>query len=308
MRKADPSEKSGRSESYPFSSASDFPPASATVGVTFGTCSRIGRAQQVNSDHYLIVELGRHQETIRTSLPADVIGKRFDEYGYGMVVADGLGGPPHNEEASRLALVTLMNLILHFGKWNLRVDSRVAQEILDRAEGFYRHVDSTVMFEGVSRNVGRLETTLTAVFGAGKDLFFAHVGHSRAYLFRQGQLMRLTRDHTIEGHRSTKVPVAPLVDVNLTARDLRHILTDTIGMGGPSGPMIDLERFQLADRDSILLCTNGLSDMVEEPVLADVLASGRSPDEQCHTLVDLAMAAGGHDDATALVAQYHFPD
>jgi protein phosphatase len=261
----------------------------------------------VNGDHYLIIELGRHQETIRTSLPADVIGKRFDEYGYGMVVADGLGGQPDSEEASRLAIVTLMKLVLHFGKWNLRIDSRIAQEIMDRAEGFYRHVDSAVMYEGVSRGGRRLETTLTAVFGAGTDLFFAHVGHSRAYLFRDGQLMRLTRDHTIGRHGSSTVPLAPLVDVNLTARDLKHILTDTIGMGGSSGPMIDLERFQLVDGDRVLVCTNGLTDMVEESVVAGVLTSDQSPDDQCRTLVDLAMSAGGHDDATALVAQYHIP-
>jgi protein phosphatase len=261
----------------------------------------------VNGDHYLVIELGRYQETIRTSLPADVIGKRFDEYGYAMVVADGLGGQRDSEEASRLAIVTLMRLVLHFGKWNLRVDSRIAQEIMDRAEGFYRHVDSAVMYEGVSRGGRRLETTLTAVFGAGSDLFFAHVGHSRAYLFRDGQLMRLTRDQTIGRHRSSTVPVAPLVDVNLTARDLKHILTDTIGMGGSSGPMIDLERFQLVDRDRILVCTNGLTDLVEESAVAEVLASDQSPDDQCRTLVDLAMTAGGHDDATALVAQYHIP-
>ena len=307
MPHADPSRGGGRSESNPLGDASDFPPPSTKVQVSFGTFSRAGRLQEVNSDHYLIIELGRHQETIRTSLPANVIGERFDEYGYGMLVADGLGAPAEGEEASRLAIATLMKLVLHFGRWNLRIDSSIAHEIMDRAEGFYRHVDSTVMYEGVTSG-RRLETTLTAVFGAGTDLFFAHVGHSRAYLLRQGELMRLTRDHTIGGHRSATLPVAPLVDVNLTARDLKHILTDTIGMRGSTGPMIDLERFRLFDRDRILLCTNGLTDMIDESGMADVLASDRSPDDQCRALVDLAMAAGGHDAATAIVAHYQVPE
>ena len=68
---------------------------------------------------------------------------------------------------------------------------------MDRAERFLRHVDSAVVYEGAARGLSQPQTTLTAVFGAGHDLFFAHVGHSRAYLLREGSLLRLTRDHTL---------------------------------------------------------------------------------------------------------------
>jgi len=149
--------------------------------------------------------------------------------------------------------------------------------------------------------------TLTAVFGAGRDLFFAHVGHSRAYLFRNGHLLRLTRDHTIGRHQSTTIATAPLVDVNASARDLAHILTNTIGMRGSIGPTIDIERFQLADDDRVLVCTNGLTDMVDEEEIGKVLKSDRLPDDQCRSLVDLAMASGGADDVTALIARYRIP-
>jgi protein phosphatase len=119
--------------------------------------------------------------------------------------------------------------------------------------------------------------------------------------------MRLTRDHTIAAHQSTTLPIAPLVDVNAAARDLSHILTDTIGMSGPLGPMIDLERFQIDDDDRVLVCTNGLTDMVDEARIEGVLASDQSPDEQCRALVDLALSAGGDDDVTALIARYRIP-
>jgi protein phosphatase len=236
-----------------------------------------------------------------------LIPKRYDEYGYALIVADGVGGPADGETASRLALGTLMHLVLHFGKWNLRViNDKIAQEIMGRAERFYRHVDSAVAHHGTTGAMPRLQTTLTATYGAGKDLFFAHVGHSRAYLFRDRALARLTRDHTIGRRGSTQVPVAPLA--NVAARDLEHLLTETIGMSGSVGPRIDLERLQLADGDRVLVCTNGLTDMVEESVVAEVLGSGQSPDDQCRTLVDLAMAEGGEDDATALVALYRIPE
>ncbi len=64
-----------------------------------------------------------------------------------MVVADGLGGAGSGEAADRLAIATLVNLLGHFGKWQLRVDDAVAGDILARAERFYRHVDSVVVHE-----------------------------------------------------------------------------------------------------------------------------------------------------------------
>ena len=287
--------------------AYEFPPASATVQVAFGADSRRGRSRTVNEDHYLVIRLGRHQSTLLTSLPESTVGKRFDEYGYAMVVADGLGGTGTGETASRLALATLLHLVRHFGKWNLRIDHGIAQEIMGRAEMFYRQVDRTLVQDAVTASIPTLQSTLTAVFGAGRDLFFAHVGHSRAYLFRERQLMRLTRDHTIRGARESTVPLAPLVDVNLVAQDLRHILTNAIGMRGFTGPTIDLERFQLADRDVVLVCTNGLTDVVDEPAIGTALASHDSPHDKCRGLVDLALASGADDDVTALVAEYRIP-
>jgi serine/threonine protein phosphatase PrpC len=98
----------------------------------------------VNEDHYLVLRLGRHQETLMTSLPEKVIAARFEEHGYAMVVADGLGVTGEGEAASHLAVATLVYLVRHFGKWNLRVDDTVSQELMTRVERFYRHVDAIV--------------------------------------------------------------------------------------------------------------------------------------------------------------------
>lgn len=291
----------------PYTAAPDFPPLSSTVRAEFGAQTRRGLFHSVNEDHYLIVELGRHEKTLLTSLPESVVPRRYDEFGYAMIVADGFGGTGTGESASRLALATLMHLVLHFGKWNLRIDDQIAQEVMERAERFYRHIDSAVVHERLKGQAPGLQTTLTAVFGAGRTLFFAHVGHSRAYLFRQGALLRLTHDHTIGRRHTTNAPVAPLVDVNAAARDLKHIILETMGMSGGTGPAIDLERFEIDDNDRVLVCTNGLTDMVEEAAIATVLAMNESPDEQCRRMVDLAVAAGGEDDVTVLIGHYRVP-
>ena len=285
-----------------------YAPPSTTVEVTFGAQSSPGRSRLVNEDHYLVLRLGRHQETVMTSLPDELIASRFEEQGYAMVVADGMGPSGAGEAASHVAIATLVHLVRYFGKWNLRVDDVIAHDIMARVKSFYRHVDSVVV--AYHRNAGAVrmdQTTLTAIFGAGHDLFFAHVGHSRAYLLRNGQLMRLTRDHTVGPRPPTAMARAPLVDVNVAARDLTHILTDTIGMRGSVGPTIDIERLQLVENDRVLVCTNGLTDMVDEVRIGEVLASDQQPGAQCRALVDLALAAGGDDDVTALVARYHLP-
>ena len=280
------------------------PPPSATVETTFGAQSRRGKSRKVNEDHYMVLRLGRHQETLLTSLRDESVAARFNEYGYAMVVADGIGSTGGGEAASRVAMTTLVYLVRYFGKWNLRVDDTTARDMMARAERFYRHIDGAVADQRRRENTG--ETTLTATFGAGRDLFFAHIGHSRAYLFREGQLMRLTRDHTLGG-RQARLATAPLMDINLTARDLRHILTDTIGMSGPTGPQIDLERIRLNDGDRVLVCTNGLTDSVDEETIGKALTTDQSPDDQCQALVALALAGGGEDDVTALVAHFRIP-
>jgi PPM family protein phosphatase len=269
------------------------------VHVEFGARSRRSPLRTVNGDHYLILRLGRNQETLMTSLPQGQTPNSFEEFAYGMVLADGTGRS--GETASRLAISTLMYMVVNFGKWNLRVNDAIAEEVMERAGRFYRGIDSTLVQAG--HYSGELPTTLTAVFFAGSELVFAHVGHSRAYLFRDNALMRLTHDHTLDYERPGKL----LKDASASARDLHHILTETLGGSGASAPKVDIERVGLLDGDVVLLCTNGLTDVADDVRIANALRMQTTPDGQCHALVDLATNSGGNDDATALVAHYRTP-
>ena len=209
-----------------------------------------------------------------------------------MVVADGLG--PTGEAASQLAISSLMHLAIYFGRWNLRIDEPIAEEVMDRAERFYRSVDATLLRASHEAPRG-LQTTLTAVFTAGTDLFFAHVGHSRAYVFREDKLMQLTRDHTIDRERPGKWMIKDMARQRAGSASHR----DRDARRDPCGrPRIDVERCGLLDGDLILLCTNGLTDVVEDARIASTLRSPGTPDEQCRALVDLAASSGGHDDVT----------
>ena len=112
-----------------------------------------------------------------------------------MVVADGLGDA--GETASRLAVSTLVHLALSFGRWNVRIDLPIAEEVMDRADRFYRAVDATLLQAGQDTSRAAADDADGGVHRRHR-LSFAHVGHSRAYLFRHDPPLQLTRDHTRE--------------------------------------------------------------------------------------------------------------
>ena len=282
-----------------------FRPSSARVEVEFGAVTHPGRRRATSDDHYLIVRLGRNQETIRSSLPEGSVPDRFDEHAYAMVVADGMG-PDGPEIASRHALATLMQLVLHFGRWNVRVNERTAWEIVQRAERFYERVDQEIT--DVSNQhpaLAGISTTLTAAVNCGDELFVVHVGHSRAYLYRGGLLTRLTRDQTLAQRLAETGRTTP---TEFAAHDLRHVLTDAIGGKGGT-PDIEIQNYLLLDGDVVMLSTNGLTDLVDDDQIAAVLGNGglRELDAQCQKLVDLGLERGGPDNITALLARYRIP-
>ena len=279
-------------------SALDAPRPLFDVAVEFGARSQRGPQRSVNDDHYLLLRLERHVETLMTSLADGDLPEHFSENAHLMIVADGMGAA--GEPASRLAIATFVRLAIEFGKWHVRIAEPIADEMMDRGERFFRNVDSTLRQAGYDSQ-RPLQTTLSAVYAVGHDLFFAHVGHSRAYVFRNDQLIQLTRDHTVaQGHSDKPV----IVDVSAGAQDHQHIVTDTLGVRGAGALQLDVERCGLLDGDLILLCTNGLTDVVEDARIAAALRAHHTPDDQAQALVDLVTSSGGSDDVTVLVAQH----
>jgi protein phosphatase len=221
-----------------------------------------------------------------------------------MLVADGLGGSGPGGVASRVALNSLVHVAVHYGRWNLRVDPRTAAEVTERLEWVYGRVNEAVQRQSRSTpELTNMATTLTITYSAGDDLFVAHVGHSRAYLFRDGELRQLTRDQTVENRLSQSSRPTSFA---YATDDLRHILTDTVG-GGAGAPNVQLGQYRLKNADCVMLCTDGLSSVVPQERIADVIAQRRRLEETCQGLVDLALDAGGPDNITVLLAQYTIP-
>jgi protein phosphatase len=265
--------------------------------------SHIGRVRQNNEDHFFICRFGRYFEAVQTNLPEDSVPARSEEAGYGMVVADGVGGHEGGEEASRLAIRSLMNLVLHTPDWLLRLDDESDQaEVMRRATERYEQVNQVLADEAeVNPELGGFATTMTMAYGLGRDLFVAHIGDSRAYLLRQGQLQQLTRDHTLAQKIMDETGVGPKA-----AARMRHVLTRCLGgHGRPIQP--DVAQFSLEDNDRLLVCTDGLTAMVNENVITDILSSDEGAQTICEQLVNQALKEGGKDNVTVTVARFRLP-
>ena len=281
----------------------DFTSVAALVRAEFGARSHRGRTHAENDDHYLVLGLHRRAETLLTSLARVDLPGGVDEYGYAAVVADGIGDAGAGSVAARLAISTLAHLAFKFGQWNMRIDPEVASEVLDRATWLYRRTHEAVLQRSLAEAAfAGMAATLTGLYSVGTDLFVAHVGHSRCYLFRNGLLVQLTRDDTLEEHRATS---SHPIRVGRPVEDVTHVITDTVG--GADGGRVVVEHFRLADDDILLLCTNGLTDVVADDEIADALASRRTLAEQCDQLVDIALARGATDNVTVVIANYRVP-
>jgi protein phosphatase len=218
-----------------------------------------------------------------------------------MAVADGMGGHAAGEEASRLAITTLLNQVLTAPEWILRADNpSLAAEIMRRAAERFETIGRVLAQEAADEpDLHGFGTTMTFAASVGRNLFVAHIGDSRAYVLRRGTLHQLTRDHTLvrEMYEAGEITL----DQAATHR-MRHALTRNLGPEKGAKP--DVQELGLEDGDCLLLCSDGLHEMVSADTIAAVLAAGAPSETICTRLIDLALAAGGKDNVTVVVAQY----
>jgi protein phosphatase len=279
--------------------------ASAWVQVDIGALTDPGKVRKNNEDHYLVVRLDRSMRTIDTNLPDGEIPRNYAETAYGMLVADGVGGAEGGEIASRTAIHALVDMAIDTPDWIMRIDQPLAQEVLDRMERRFQKVREVLVEAAKSNPALRgMATTMTVACSLGPDLLTTHVGDSRAYVLRKnGRFERLTRDQTLAQSLADSGAIRQDEIANHPAR---NVLTSALATRG-AFVQVELKQARLSDGDQLLLCSDGLTDMVPEDVIARELAAPGRASGICRRLVDLALEAGGKDNVTVLVARYRFP-
>ncbi len=282
-----------------------YQPQSAGVEVDVAAASHQGLVRTNNEDHYLAVRFGRSWETLLSNLSGGQIPDLSAEVGYGLLVADGMGGAAAGEHASRVAIATLVSLTLHTPDWIFSTGERETEQVMERMAERYRRVDATLREQGeVDPGLTGMGTTMTLACSLGANLIVGHIGDSRAYLFRGGALHQLTRDHTLV---QALVNAGSLTPEQAAKHPYRHVLTRCLG-GGEHALDGDFQHATLADKDQLLLCTDGLTEMVDDATIASVLGGAATAKEACEILVDRALKNGGKDNVTVVLASYRFPE
>ncbi len=271
------------------------------VSVEASGLSDPGLRRSNNEDHFLISQIDRTWRTLQTNVPDGTFPSSVIDSVTAQIVADGMGGQAGGEVASRTAIAAFVDIVQRTPNLILRLDKQTTEAVLQRMTTRFEQVkealEKVVQLDPTLRGMG---TTMTLAINFKADLLVAHVGDSRAYLFRKGRLQRLTRDQTmVQSLRDT----GALSEEELATHPMRHILTGVLGTKGK--PInVELHFVRLEDGDQVLLCSDGLTEMVADSAIAEALAATPTCAEACRRLVDTANGNGGKDNVTALVSRY----
>jgi PPM family protein phosphatase len=266
---------------------------------TFGLTDR-GRVRPSNEDQFLIAELTKAMRIWQTSLAED--SAQFgEEHGHLFLVADGMGGHQGGKHASALAVVAIQQFTLNTLKWFFDSNPQEAQRVLAQFQTALREADAVVREEAAEhRELKGMGTTVTMAYHLNAQLCVVHVGDSRAYICRDNRLHQLTRDHTLVGEL---VRSGALQEEDVAGHRFRHVITNVVG-GNEAGVKVEAHAVEVHAGDRLLLCSDGLTEMVPNEAIAATLQAEAEPEAACQSLLALANEAGGRDNITVVIVRF----
>jgi serine/threonine protein phosphatase PrpC len=248
-------------------------------GLHVGQLSDIGREREQNEDSFLVLNA--------------LIQHDYGQEPFGLfIVADGMGGHQKGEVASALATRTVANHILQ--------DVYLPYLTQNNRSSANRPINEALVAAVQSANTAVQEaapdggTTLTATLMMGNNAYVAHVGDTRAYMFKQDEVKQITKDHSL-AQRLEELGQATPGEV----AHVKNVLYKAIGQN--STVEVDTYIQHLPPGSSLLLCSDGLWGLVEDDVLKDTINSSATPQEACERLVAMANQKGGQDNITAVI-------
>jgi len=244
--------------------------------VKFVARSEIGHARENNEDKFDFYEPDEEP----------LLAARGSVY----LVCDGMGGHNAGQIASELAAKQFLHAYYHLGG--------TAQEAARHAILQAHHYIAEMASKVPSRY--GMGTTLTALILKQDEGILAHVGDSRCYRLREGVFEQLSRDHTLVA-RLVEQGVIPPEQARYHPQ--RNVIRQAVGVADPSEPLEpDIETFALQAGDLYLLCSDGLTDMVDDAEIEAILRD-EPPTRAAWRLVDRALANGGRDNITVVLVQ-----
>ena len=270
---------------------------------SYGLSDR-GQARSSNEDGFVIADFARTLSVQHTNIPQPKSSDSFHRV-HVFLVADGVGGSSAGEVASTLSVKTIEDLLLNTFRRLTTLEPGEEQSVLNDLRAALFQTDHRIFHEAHRHPEWRgMGTTLTMALAVNQRLLVAHAGDSRCYLFSHGVLQQLTHDHTVTAELADKGLITP----NETAtHPWRHVVTNLLG-GSEPGVRVELHSLELRAGDVVLLCSDGLTEMVPEDEIASALGAAADPQTACEALVGEANRRGGRDNITAIVARFESAD
>jgi protein phosphatase len=227
-----------------------------------GECTAVGRVRRHNED------------SLRVDREADLL-----------IVADGMGGHAAGDVASRVASEAVQDRVMAAGESLAGALRRAHAAVLDAAR------------QGLGAQ--EMGTTCVACRLQGRELACAWVGDSRIYRWHDGQLEQLSHDHS---HVQSLVDAGALPPEAAATHPERNILSQCLGGFDAPEPEVEARAFKVEAGDRVLLCTDGLTGELSDAQIERLLTTTPDDAHAAQLLVDTALAAGGHDNVTVVLA------
>ena len=265
----------------------------------------LGRKRPTNQDHYLIADLNKSMRVHDTSLTLDNETRVYGgSQGKLLIVADGMGGEAAGERACTIAVDQVTTYVLNSLAWCFRLEEGSEHDFEDHLkealESCQKSIQSAVGKHPEMKSMG---TTMTMVYIVWPRAFVVHVGDSRCYLLRDRQLDQITVDHTVS---EIMAEAGKMSREEARHSPMGNALWNVLG-GSSDELSVDVYKITVERDDILLLCTDGLYDMVPHEKLQELLNSNTSAEAACRKLVDLANENGGRDNITVIVSHFLSP-
>lgn len=277
-------------------SVSTAPDASgAAIRVHFFGQTNVGLIREHNEDNFLTADFKtglRDLDHLSEGASEAVVGAT--QRGTLLAVCDGMGGAAAGEVASQMAVDTLFEFFSELSEPRDR--DHFAQRIVTSVEEAGARIFGAARADRTQRGMG---TTATVAGLMDKVLFVGQVGDSRAYVLRSGELVQITKDQSLVNQL---IEAGQLTEEEADAFEHSNIILQALGT--TEDVTVDLTFLELRQGDRLMLCSDGLSGLVHQEMIKDVLAEGTDLREMCERLIEMANTGGGHDNITVICAEF----
>ena len=250
----------------------------------------VGQVREHNEDNFLVADLTRNTRGLMEADRTQILGDRGAVLG----VCDGMGGAAAGEVASQLAVD-----IIHQKMSNADAPENhddLAARLVRSIEAAGLRIFTEAKLDRTRRGMG---TTSTISALMDKHLFIGQVGDSRAYILRGDRLVQVTRDQSLV---TQLIEAGQLTEEEAETFEHNNIILQALGTSDTV--QVDLTHVELRRGDTLMLCSDGLSGMIRNDEIREILRSVEDPLESCKVLTDRANQAGGHDNITVVVAKF----